>query len=100
MWNSQFKTSDNGKRYSVEDVSVLLLTVDEILDQINSLPVADIVDEVILKRLEKNELIYALFQVFEAMLEDVSVPEKGHTGIQEAIVAECRSGTAPHSKCR
>ena len=58
------------------------------MDFLESSPVAAAVDEKILQRMEKAELIYAMYQVFEALLEETPVPKGGHRGYHEAIVAE------------
>ncbi len=91
MWNSQNSDSKSGKRYSHEDISVLVMPLDELLDLATSQPVEDLVDEANLQRLETNELIFAIYQVFDALLSETAVPEGGHIGIHEAIVAELLS---------
>ncbi|MDR2674070.1 MAG: hypothetical protein LBC18_04170 [Opitutaceae bacterium] len=88
MWNSPNRPTKRGKRYQIADISALIHPLDQILDYLGNLSVEEVVDEPILQRLEKNEFVYALYQVLEALLEDVAVPRKGHTGIQEAIIAE------------
>jgi len=93
MWNNPYTPgfSERGRRFSLADISALALPLDELLEVLTSRPVAEVVDEEILRRLEKVEFVFALYQVLEAMLEDVEVPEAGHTGIQEAMVAELLS---------
>ena len=91
MWNSPHSPSKRGRRFSLADLSALMLPLDEVFYLSKTNPVAEVVDEVILKRLEKGEFIFALYQVLEALLEEVAVPEKGHTGIHEAMVAELLS---------
>jgi hypothetical protein len=88
MWNSPNSSSKKGKRYTVEDITVLIDPLDQMLDHLEHLPVADVVEEPMLRRLEKGELVYALYQVLEALLDDVAILPKGHPGIHEAIVAE------------
>jgi hypothetical protein len=88
MWNSPNQPTKQGKRYKIADISALIHPLDQILDYLEELSVEEVVDEPILRRLEKNEFIYALYQVLEALLEDVAIPRKGHTGIQEAIIEE------------
>lgn len=91
MWNSPSKTSEAGKRYELVDLSPLVFALGELRDFSKSMPVANLVDEPILKKLERSELIFALHQIFNALLEDVAIPQGGHTGIQEATVAELLS---------
>lgn len=91
MWNSPQKFSDLGKQYRPEEVTVLLEALGDLWEHRESRPVDELVDERILVRLEKDELIYAIYQTLEAILEPVPIPEKGHTGIQEAVVAELLS---------
>jgi hypothetical protein len=88
MWNSPNRPTEEGKRYQVADITALTLPLDEILDQLEYLPVREVIDEPILQQLEKKEFIYALYQVFAALLEEVQVPPEGHLGIHEAIIAE------------
>lgn len=88
MWNSPFTFSENGKRYDLEDLAALVLPLDELLDLTRTDPVADHVSETILQRLEREELVYALYELFEALTTDVPIPEGGHPGVQEALIAE------------
>lgn len=91
MWNSPHSYSEAGKRYSPADLSVLVLPLDELLFLSQTEPVSDLVDETILRRLDRGELVFALYEVFEALTGDVPVPEGGHPGIHEAIIAELLS---------
>jgi len=91
MWNSPHSPSKSGKRYSLEDVTVLVYALGGLRDHLPITPVSDLVDETILRRLEKDEFTFALYEVFQALLEEVPVPEGGHTGIQEAMIAELLS---------
>ncbi len=43
--------------------------------------------------MEKGEFIYALHEVFQALLEDIPVPEQGHPGYQEAMIVELLNQT-------
>lgn len=88
MWNSPRTLSEIGKRYSLDELSALLLTVDEILCLTDSAPVADHVEERILRPLERGELVYALQETFEALMGDAPIPEDGHPGIHQALIAE------------
>jgi len=88
MWNSPRKSSDCGKRYKLAELSALVLPLDELLNLSKSVPVAEVVDERILHQLERDEFVFALYQVLDALLEETELPKKGHTGIQEAIIAE------------
>jgi hypothetical protein len=88
MWNSPHRKSKKGKRYSIEDIGALTCTLDQTLDFLKSMPVSEVVREPILQRMDKEELIFAIYQVLEALLDDVPVPPKGHTGFQEAVIAE------------
>jgi len=88
MWNSPHSHSRSGKRYPLADLSALVLPLDELLYLSESTPVSDLVEEGILRRLERGELVFALYEVFEALTGDVAVPDGGHPGIHEAIIAE------------
>lgn len=88
MWNSPHSKIKGGKRYQLRDIAVLTCALDQMLDFLESSSVADVVHEKILRRMDKEELIYAIYQVLEALLEDVPVPKGGHPGYHEAIVAE------------
>ena len=94
MWNSPRSRSSAGKRYSRADLEVLTWPLQTVLELIDTLPVRDLVDEPILQRMEKDELLLALHQVFRALLEDDPVPTGGHPGYHEAIIAELLGGTA------
>ena len=72
----------------MEDISALIPPLDQLLYSAKSMPVSEFLSEQTLRRLEKEEFIYAIYQVLSALLEDDQVPEGGHTGIQEAMVAE------------
>lgn len=88
MWNSPHSLSKTGRRYRLEKISALVLPLDEILDQGTRGAISDIVDEAILKRIENHEFIFLIYQVLQALLEEVAVPKGGHTGNQEAMIAE------------
>ena len=88
MWNSPNKTSEAGKQYSPAELSAFVFPIDELRAMARLRPVDQMVDEKILVRMDWNELIYAVYQTLEALLEPIPVPEKGHPGIQEAVVAE------------
>ena len=93
MWNSPYNLSESGKRYRLEDISVLVYGLGGLRDHLPVTDVSDLVDEAILRRLEKDEFTFVLYQVFQALLEEVAVPEGGHTGVQEAMIAELLSQT-------
>lgn len=88
MWNSPHAPSKSGKRYSVADLSALILPIDELLYLSQAEPIADLVEERILQRLDRGEFVYALYEVFDALTGDTPIPEGGHIGIHEAIIAE------------
>ena len=88
MWNSPHSDSKAGKRYALADLSALVLPLDELLYLSKATPVSELVEERILQRLDRGELIFALYEVFEALTGDVPVPEGGHPGIHEAIIAD------------
>ena len=89
MWNSPNKTSDgNGKRYQLEDIVVLVTPLDQILDASKDNSAHYYLGERILQQLERDEVVYSLYQVFDALLGETDVPDGGHTGIQEAWIAE------------
>ena len=89
MWNSPDQTADRrGKRYQLEDIAVLVTPLDQILDASKDGSAQNHLGEEILQQLERDEMIYSLYQVFDALLGETNVPEVGHTGIQEAWIAE------------
>ena len=69
------------------------------LDFFDSSSVKDLVGEKILQRMEKEELIFGIYQVLQALLEDIPVPHKGHAGFHEAIVAELLNQTHGQIEC-
>lgn len=91
MWNSPSKESEIGKRYRLEDLPALVLPLGVILPNSKVLPMDEVVEQPILQRLERDELVFALYQVFDALLEETAIPGNGHPGIQEALVAELLS---------
>lgn len=89
MWNSPNQTSGgNGKRYQLEDIAALVAPLDRILDASKDSPASSYLEEMILQQLERDEVLYSLYQVFDALLGETDVPDGGHTGIQEAWIAE------------
>jgi len=88
MWNSPKRENKQGKRYHAKDLEVLIYPIDFILDSYAILKPQEIFQESILQTLEKDEFILTVYELFQALLEDVAVPEKGHTGIQEAMISE------------
>ena len=89
MWNSPNQTADGrGKRYQLEDIAVLVTPLNQILDASKDSSAQDQLGEEILQQLERDELVYSLYQVFDALLGETDVPDGGHTGIQEAWIAE------------
>jgi hypothetical protein len=88
MWNSPHSPSRSGKRYAPADLTALILPIDQLLDRSTSEPVSDLVEEKILQRLDRGEFLFALHEVFEALTSDKPVPDRGHPGIHEAIIAE------------
>lgn len=88
MWNSPHAPSKAGKRYSVAELSALILPIDELLYLSQAETIADLVEERILQRLDRGEFVYALYEVFKALTSDTPVPQGGHIGIHEAIIVE------------
>ena len=88
MWNSPRSETKAGKRYRLHDIAALTYSLGLIVDSLKSSAVADVVEEKILQRIDQEELIYAIYQVLEALLEETPVPEGGHPGYHEAIIAE------------
>lgn len=88
MWNSPHSPSPSGKRYALADLTALILPLDELLYLSEASPVSELVEEAILQRLERSELVFALYKVFEALTGDAPVPKGGHFGIHEAIIAD------------
>jgi len=88
MWNSPRQTSTGGKRYSPTEIAALLEPLGLMLDALRTNPPAEVVTEPILQRMETGELIFATYEVFDALLGASSAPREGHPGYQEALVAE------------
>lgn len=88
MWNSPHRKTKSGRRYDIRDIAVLTHPLDQMMNFLESSSVGDVVHERILQRMDKEELIFAIYQVLHALLEDDPIPKKGHTGYQEALVAE------------
>jgi len=61
--------------------------------------IKDLVGEKILQRMEKEELIFGIYQVLQSLLEDIPLPTKGHAGFHEAIVAELLNQTYGQIVC-
>lgn len=99
MWNSPHRKSKAGKRYDVRDITALISPLDQLLDFLESSSVNDLVGEKILQRMEKEELIFGIYQVLQALLEDIPIPRKGHAGFHEAIVAELLDQTYGQIEC-
>lgn len=93
MWNSPQCKDRSGKRYQIQAIAALTHPLDMLLDFLDHMPVADVVDEKILQRMDRDELVFALYHVFRALLEDDPLPTDGHPGYQEAIVAELLAAT-------
>ena len=92
MWNSP-SGSKAGKRYELEEIRVLVHPLGNLLETLKSMRVKDVVDEQILHPMEKPELIYAIYEVLHALLSNNPVPQDGHPGYQEAIIAELLNQT-------
>jgi hypothetical protein len=88
MWNSPHSETKAGKRYRLRDLAALTYSLGNILDFLESSPVAVAVEESILQRMDRDELIYAIYQVVDALLEATPIPKGGHRGYHEAIIAE------------
>lgn len=88
MWNSPQRQTRAGSRYEVGEIAALTHPLTRVLNSLELLPVSDVVQEHILQRMDKEELIFGIYQVLEALLDDVPVPDGGHPGYHEAIIAE------------
>jgi hypothetical protein len=88
MWNSPHKLDDAGLRYDIVEISALVYPVGLLMDLVEDSSPAHTFEEAIVCRMEKEEFAFALFEVLQALLEDIPIPQKGHTGYQEAIVFE------------
>ncbi|MDA0350038.1 MAG: hypothetical protein O3C43_22630 [Verrucomicrobia bacterium] len=88
MWNSPHKIDDAGLKYELLDISALVYPLGLLMDMQEDSSPSDTFVEDIVCRMEKEEVVFALFEVLQALLEDTPIPEKGHTGYQEAIVFE------------
>jgi hypothetical protein len=93
MWNSPSCESEDGKRYEFEEIRVLVHPLEKLLETLESMRVKDVVDEQILHPMEKPELIYAIYEVLHALLSNNPVPQDGHPGYQEALIAELLNQT-------
>ena len=74
--------------YQLEDIAVLVTPLEQILESSKDDSAHNYLGEKILHQLEKDEVVYSLYQVFDALLGEAEPPEGGHTGIQEAWIAE------------
>jgi hypothetical protein len=88
MWHSARKEDDPARRYSMAELAALIEPLALVIDGLGHMRVADLVDESILQRMTADELVYALFETFEALSGDAPVPPAGHPGYQHAIVFE------------
>lgn len=93
MWNSPSCGNKTGKRYEFEEIRVLVHPLDNVLQTLQSMHVKDVVDEEILHQMDKEEFIYAFYEVLHALLNSNPVPIDGHPGYQEAIIAELLNQT-------
>jgi len=93
MWSSPSCGSKDGKRYEIEEIRVLVHPLDNVLETLQSRRAKDVVDEPILQQMDKEELIYAIYEVLHALLNNNPVPNDGHPGYQEAIIAELLNQT-------
>lgn len=88
MWLSPSDETGEGRRYSLREISALIYPVDMLLDWLERSGPKDALDEPMLRRMETEEIVYALYEVFQALLEETPVPDSGHPGYQEALIAE------------
>lgn len=88
MWNSPRQTSAGGKRYSLAELAALLEPLGLMLDALRTSPPPEVVTEPILQRMETEELVYAIDELFESLLNDLPHPAGGHPGYLEALIAE------------
>lgn len=88
MWRSPGTDRGVGRKYTERDLAALIYPVDIILDTLRFSSVREVLNEPILQRMEKDELVFALYEVFQALLSDLPVPKGEHPGYQEAIIAE------------
>ncbi len=88
MWHSPRQTSDAGKRYTPAELAALLEPLELLLDALGTNAPQEVVTEPILQRMETDELVFAVHEVFSALLEDMPAPRGGHPGFQEAVIAE------------
>mgnify|MGYP001174238672 CR=1 FL=1 len=88
MWNSPSRRTKAGKRYDTSDLAALIYPLDLLLDSLSFSRVEDVVHEANLQRIERSELVFGIYEVLRALLEDVPIPPGGHPGHHEAILAE------------
>lgn len=88
MWHSPRQLSEGGKRYNLVEVAALVEPLGLMLDALRTSPPPEVVTEPILQRMETGELIFAAWEVFDALLGKAPHPPGGHPGYQEAFIAE------------
>ena len=90
MWNSSYEylDSERGRQYRLEEISALIYPIEMLLDEIGMFPASQVTCEKILVSLERDEMVFAIYETLQALLEDIEIPEGGHTGIQQGLVAE------------
>ncbi len=88
MWHSPRQHSEGGKRYTLREAAALLEPLGLMLDALRTSPPPEVVTEPILQRMETGELIFATYEVFDALFGDAPHPPGGHPGYQEALIAE------------
>ena len=88
MWNSPHKLDEFGLRYDIVEIAALVYPVGLVVDMVKESSPAYVFEEGIVCRMGKEEFVFALYEVLQALLEDIPIPEKGHPGYQEAIVFE------------
>lgn len=88
MWASTSDYFETGRRYSVAEIGALIYPLDLLIDMIRNLGPKLALDQPILQRMEAEEVIFALYEMFHALLEDTPIPQHGHPGYQEALIVE------------
>lgn len=96
MWNSPYRETRHGKRYPFETLAALTYSLGMMLDTLRDEPLEHVLGENCLQRMEKEEFVYALYEVIDMLLNDTPAPKGGHFGYHEAIVAELLEQTYGH----
>ena len=91
MWASTSDYYEDGRRYSVQELGPLIYPLDLLINMARNLTPKGAFCQPILQRMEIGEVTFALYELFQALLEDIPIPPDGHPGFQGALIAELLS---------